>query len=98
MALCIAAYHVWAAFPVEYQEQVFCGSIALVLCFVAGYFLFTRNGLAEKIFVALAVNNLIEELGFGDPTKFTLNEYVATVIVVCIVISNYTNPTTDVAE
>lgn len=97
-AMAIAAYNVWALFPEAVQTQVFCTSIAITMAFVCLYFVIERAALIDRIFLALAINNVVEEIGFGDPTKFTLNEYVTTVIVVLIVISNYTKPSTDVAE
>ena len=83
--LALMAYNVFVLFPEEWRGRIFCGSIAFAMAFVCLYFVLERGKLIDRIFLALSVNNMIEELGFGDPTKFTWNEYISAAVLAVIV-------------
>lgn len=81
------------------QKIVFFISIAL--CFLLAGFVYSciYGGLVDKIFVALAVNNVLQEFGFGDPRKFDAHEFViAGLIILLMTYSYYQNKVTHVGR
>lgn len=77
----LLAWNIWPYF----RYEVYYPLVGIALYFGFSYMQVLAPSLFMTIVRVLAANNVAEEFGMRDPTKFTLNEYLSAIVIVALV-------------
>ena len=63
------------------QSTVFVICVGVFITLTAAYFAITKYSTLSHIWLALSINSLFEDFGFGNPSEFTIKEVMISLLI-----------------